>query len=73
MSARRVLMRRLGLTDRQSLIIMGLLGGTTIKAIAEDLGYSHSTIRQESMEIYRTLGIGGRADLPSRAQELRII
>jgi DNA-binding CsgD family transcriptional regulator len=73
MSARRVLMRRLGLTDRQSLIIMGLLGGATIKAIAEDLGYSHSTIRQESMEIYRTLGIGGRADLPGRAQELRII
>lgn len=73
MSARRVLMRRLGLTDRQSLIIMGLLGGATIKTIADDLGYSHSTIRQESMEIYRTLGISGRADLPGRARELLIV
>ena len=72
-SARGVLMRRLGLSDRQSLIVMGLLDGATIKAIADDLGYSHSTIRQESMEIYRTLGISGRADLPGRARELLIV
>jgi len=37
--------------------------GNTNFAIAEKLGYSESLIRQESIAIYRKLGILGRRDL----------
>ncbi len=61
------------LTDRQ-LQILALMGeGKTNMAIARTLGYSESTIRQESMEIYRTLGVGSREDAVAAALDQKIL
>lgn len=51
------------LTERQELILVLIEDGHTNLAIAEKLGYSESLIRQESIAIYRKLGILGRRDL----------
>lgn len=50
------------LTKRQNNILDGMSRGKTNKAIAYELGYSESTIRQESMVIYRMLGVSGREE-----------
>jgi DNA-binding CsgD family transcriptional regulator len=51
------------LTRRQNLIVELLRLGKTNVEIAEKLGYSESLIRQETVKIYRNLGISGRKDL----------
>ena len=61
---------RLGFTERQILVLHGLTQEATIKEIADSLGFSHSTVRQESIVIYRLLGIAGRANIAERAREL---
>ena len=51
------------LTERQ-LIIKGLMEkGYTNTAIAAEIGYSESLVRQETMAIYSTLHISGRKEL----------
>lgn len=50
------------LTERQKKILDGMARGETNRAIGHELGYSESTIRQESMAIYRTLGVSSRED-----------
>lgn len=50
------------LTDRQKKILDGMARGKTNRAIGHELGYSESTIRQESMAIYRMLGVSSRED-----------
>lgn len=50
------------LTERQKKILDGMARGKTNRAIGNELGYSESTIRQESMAIYRTLGVTCRED-----------
>lgn len=51
------------LSERQSLIIELVRSGMTNMAIANRLGYSESLIRQETMMIYKKMGITGRRDL----------
>ena len=51
------------LTERQELILALIEEGLTNLAIADRLGYSESLIRQETITIYRKLGIEGRRDL----------
>ena len=51
------------LTERQQLILALVEEGHTNLAIADRLGYSESLIRQETITIYRKLGIEGRRDL----------
>lgn len=51
------------LTERQELILALIEEGHTNSAIADRLGYSESLIRQETITIYRKLGIEGRRDL----------
>jgi len=41
--------------------------------IATSLGFSHSTVRQESIAIYKALNIEGRTAIAERARELRLI
>lgn len=48
------------LTNRQHKIVAMMSEGMTNNQIAEELGYSHSTIRQETIKIYETLGVTGR-------------
>jgi DNA-binding CsgD family transcriptional regulator len=51
------------LTERQSLILEMIQTGNTNQMIAVRMGYSESLIRQETINIYRKLGISGRRDL----------
>jgi DNA-binding CsgD family transcriptional regulator len=51
------------LTERQSLILKMIQNGDTNQMIAVRMGYSESLIRQETINIYRKLGISGRRDL----------
>jgi DNA-binding NarL/FixJ family response regulator len=41
--------------------------GATNSEIALEIGYSESLIRQETIEIYRTLGVSGRKELITAA------
>ncbi|MDO9486059.1 MAG: helix-turn-helix transcriptional regulator [Actinomycetota bacterium] len=55
-------------SDRQMLVLRGIRDGKTNRAIAEDLGFSESTIRQETLRIYQALGVNSRRDAVSVAQ-----
>ena len=71
--ARNLLAIGLGLTPRQITVMRGLLQDLTINEIAASLGFSHSTVRQESIAIYKALDIEGRTAIAERARELRLI
>jgi DNA-binding NarL/FixJ family response regulator len=71
--ARQEIALRLGLSERQVLVLHGLSTNLTINEIAESLGFSHSTVRQDSMVVYRVLGISGRNKIVDRARELQLL
>jgi DNA-binding CsgD family transcriptional regulator len=71
--ARIVLAADLGLTPRQITVMRQLLQNLTINEIASSLGFSHSTVRQESIAIYKVLGISGRSHIADRARELMLL
>jgi DNA-binding CsgD family transcriptional regulator len=58
-----------GLTERQSAILEGMAAGQTNAQIARSIGFSESTVRQETMAIYRHLGANGRHDATRLAAE----
>ena len=51
------------LTSRQEIIVALIKEGETNSSIAMNLGYSESLIRQETVSIYRKLGVNGRKEL----------
>ncbi len=51
------------LTHRQEVILNMIKENKTNATIASELGYSESLIRQETIIIYRKLGVSGRKDL----------
>lgn len=51
------------LTERQETILSKIRQGMTNISIANQLGYSESLIRQETMAIYQKLGVTGRRDI----------
>ena len=51
------------LTERESQIESFIKEGLTNAQIADQLGYSESLIRQETVSIYRKLGVSGRKEL----------
>ena len=51
------------LTERQSTVASLLVQGMTNAQIAARIGFSDSTVRQETMAIYRHLGVHGRHDV----------
>lgn len=57
------------LSARQLEILRLMSAGKTNAAIARELGYSESTVRQETMVIYRALGVDGREGAAARAVE----
>ena len=57
----------LDLSSRQKVILEMLTKGSTNLEIALEIGYSESLVRQETIEIYRTLGVSGRKELISFA------
>jgi DNA-binding CsgD family transcriptional regulator len=58
---------------RQLQILQGFVEGKTNHELAEDLGFSVSTIRHETMEIYRSLGASDRKEAEKIAQERSIV
>jgi DNA-binding CsgD family transcriptional regulator len=65
-SPRPLISERKELTSRQRIILAELLRGETNATIAQGLNFSSSLIRQETMEIYRKLGVSGRKELLER-------
>ena len=57
---------KLNLTTRQNTILEGIRLGHTNSTIALDIGYSESLIRQETMDIFKKLGVSGRKALISK-------
>jgi DNA-binding CsgD family transcriptional regulator len=55
------------LSNRQKVILEMLSKGATNSEIALEIGYSESLVRQETIEIYRSLGVSGRKELISFA------
>jgi DNA-binding NarL/FixJ family response regulator len=53
------------ITDRQLLILRMMSEGRTNLAISERLGYSESTIRQETIRIFAKLGCSSREEATS--------
>ena len=57
---------KLNLTSRQNAILEGIKLGHTNSTIALDIGYSESLIRQETIDIFKKLGVSGRKALISK-------
>ena len=57
------------LTERQGVILEKIKCGDTNAMIAHDLGYSESLIRQETIIIYRKLGVAGRKEISPKMQD----
>jgi len=64
---------KVSFSARQLQILQGFVEGKTNHELAEDLGFSVSTIRHETMEIYRTLGASDRKEAAKIAQDKSII
>ena len=56
-----------GLTPREVDVLRLIAGGATNPKIAAQLAYSLSTIRTDTVSIYRKLGVGGRTEAVSYA------
>jgi DNA-binding NarL/FixJ family response regulator len=69
----RLLKENLTLSDRQVTILQEMSQGLTIAEIGRKLRFSHSTVRQESMAIYRLLEVDGRDAAISVAKERFLI
>ena len=59
------------LTDRQASVLDHICAGRTNAQIAHIVGFSESTVRQETMAIYRTLGVEGRGQAAAVARAQR--
>lgn len=63
----------LKLTARQLLILTGMVEGKTNHELSIDLGFSVSTIRHETMAIYKELGVSDRKEAARVAQAESLI
>lgn len=61
------------LSARQLRILELLAFGKTNRWIAADLGFSESTIRQETLRLYRALGVNSRSDAVVVARSIGLI
>ena len=64
---------QLQFSARQLQIINGFVEGKTNHELAEDLGFSVSTVRHETMDIFRLLGASDRKEAAKIAQERSIV
>ena len=64
---------KVSFSARQLQILQGFVEGKTNHELAEDLGFSVSTIRHETMEIFRSLGASDRKEAAKIAQDKSII
>ena len=61
------------LSHRQLAVLLGMAWGKTNIAIAQDLILSESTIKQETVKIYKALGVGNRRQAVLKAQNLNLL
>ena len=61
------------MSDRQIQILKGMVEGKTNHDLATDLGFSVSTIRHETMAIFRELGVSDRKEAAKAAQQMELI
>ncbi len=61
------------LTQRQILILRGMVEGKTNHELATELGFSVSTIRHETMRIYQALSVSDRKEAAKKALALRLL
>jgi DNA-binding CsgD family transcriptional regulator len=61
------------LTQRQVLILRGMVEGKTNHELATELGFSVSTIRHETMRIYQALAVSDRQEAAKKALMLSLI
>lgn len=61
------------LTDRQRAVLRGLATGATYAQIAEELRFSHSTVRKDAIAAYRALAVDGRDDAVALASLLGLL
>jgi DNA-binding CsgD family transcriptional regulator len=61
------------MSDRQIQILQGMIDGKTNHELATDLGFSVSTIRHETMAIFRALGVSDRKEAAKAAQQMELI
>ncbi len=61
------------LTDRQYEILLGMARGETNAQIAQQLILSESSIKQESVRIFRVLGVGSRQQAVAKAKATGLI
>ncbi len=61
------------LTQRQILILRGMVEGKTNHELAIELGFSVSTIRHETMRIYQALAVSDRKEAAKKALTLSLI
>jgi DNA-binding CsgD family transcriptional regulator len=63
----------LSITPRQAQILQGMVEGKTNHELATDLGFSVSTIRHETMAIFRALGVSDRKEAAKAAQLMELV
>ena len=61
------------LSQRQIQILRGMVNGKTNHNLAEELGFSVSTIRHETMRIYQALAVSDRKEAAKKALKLSVI
>ena len=61
------------LTQRQILILRGMVEGKTNHELATEMGFSVSTIRHETMRIYQALSVSDRKEAAKKAITLSLI
>ena len=61
------------LSQRQTLILRGMVEGKTNHELATELGFSVSTIRHETMRIYQALAVSDRKEAAKKALTLSLV
>jgi DNA-binding CsgD family transcriptional regulator len=61
------------LSQRQILILRGMVEGKTNHELATELGFSVSTIRHETMRIYQALAVSDRKEAAKKALTLNLV
>lgn len=61
------------LTQRQILILRGMVEGKTNHELATEMGFSVSTIRHETMRIYQALAVSDRKEAAKKALMLSLV
>ena len=61
------------LSQRQIMILRGMVEGKTNHELATELGFSVSTVRHETMRIYQALGVSDRKEAAKKALMLSLV